>query len=316
MVVGGVLLAASPNFETALAGRLISGTGGILLNQAITKMATDWFVGREIVFAMAVVLASWPFGIAAGLITQGWLAESFGWPVMMQVTAALCALALALVLLVYRPPAAGASSASRREGPFLTLPSRVQIAPIVIAGAIWACANLGLVLFFSFMPRLLQELGYSEVAADSLPSTALWILMLSVPVGGYLIERRARPGGSIILCAGASALLLGLLAIGVSPPLLCAAFGAVMGLPAGAILALPARLLGPQQRAAGFGLFFTCHYGLMTLGPPLAGWLYDRWGSSTAPLLFGAALSLASAPLLLLFKRQASEGPAIVPSLK
>jgi predicted MFS family arabinose efflux permease len=266
-----------------------------------------------------VVLATWPFGIAAGLVTQGWLAERFGWPVMMDVTAGLCAVALAVVLLVYRPPTStqqGGPAPSRSAGRFVALPPRAQIAPIAIAGAIWACANMGLVLFFSFMPQLLQEHGYSEVAAASLPSTALWILMLSVPVGGYLIERDRRPDGSIMLCAGATALLLALLALAVSPPLLSAAFGVVMGLPAGAILALPARLLRPDQRAAGLGLFFTCHYGLMTLGPPLAGWLFDRWGSSTAPLLFGAALSLAIPPLLLLFKRQASESRVAVPSLK
>src|SRR5260370_32064014 len=53
MVGGGVLLGFSRNFETAFIGRLISGTGAILFNQVLTKMATDWFAGREIVFSMA-----------------------------------------------------------------------------------------------------------------------------------------------------------------------------------------------------------------------------------------------------------------------
>ena len=60
--------------------------------------------------------------IAAGLVTQGWLAESFGWPVMMDVTAGLCAVALAVVLLVYRPPTStqqGGPAPSRSAGRFL-----------------------------------------------------------------------------------------------------------------------------------------------------------------------------------------------------
>ncbi len=319
MVVGGVLIGESHSFAAAFAGRLVSGTGAILFNQAVTKMATDWFIGREIVLAMAVVLASWPFGVAAGLITLGWLGEKFGWPAVMEVTAALCAFALFLVLIAYRTPAAqkaAGSPASRGDTRLLALPLRAQIPPLAIAGAIWACANIGLVLFFSFAPALLRQFGYSEVVSASLPSTALWILMVSVPIGGYLIERRARPDAAIALCAGVTALLLALLSIGVAPALLCAVFGAVMGLPAGAILALPARLLGAESRAAGLGVFFTCHYALLTLGPAFAGWLQDRWQSPAAPLLFGAALFLAIPPLLLVFRRLASERPVAVASLE
>ena len=300
MAIGGLLLGASDSFAMAFAGRLISGTGAILFNQVLTKMATDWFAGREIVLAMAVVLASWPFGVAAGLILQPWIAQNFGWPAVMQAAASLCALALLLVLLAYRKPSAGRpaeESAPQAGARSLTLPPREQILPVAIAGVIWAMANLGLVLFFSFAPHLLQQLGYSAVASASWPSTALWITMVSVPLGGYLIERDRRPDGAIVLFTGATAAILALLAEGVSPPLLCAAFGAVMGFPAGAIMALPARLLEPANRAAGLGIFFTSFYALMTLGPTFAGWLEDRWHSAAAPILFAAALFLAITPL-------------------
>ena len=68
MMAGGLVLGVSESFTTAFVGRLISGIGAILFNQVLTKMATDWFAGREIIFAMAVVLASWPFGVAAAHI--------------------------------------------------------------------------------------------------------------------------------------------------------------------------------------------------------------------------------------------------------
>jgi predicted MFS family arabinose efflux permease len=305
MVVGGVLIGASHDFAIALAGRLISGMGAILFNQVITKMTTDWFAGREIVFAMGVVLASWPFGVAAGLLTQPWLGATFGWPVVMQMAAALCAVALFLMLLGYRspgsaqPPEASSPAARPRFG----LPPRDQLLPMIIAGMIWGKANLGLVLFFSFAPRLLQHFGYSPVTAASWPSVALWAIMISVPLGGYIIERDGRTDLAIMLCSAVTGLLLVLLAGGVTPAALCLAFGTVMGLPAGASMALPARLLTPESRAAGLGVFFTAYYAILAIGPTLAGWLQDTWQSPVAPILLAAALFLAIPLWLLLFKR-------------
>jgi len=319
MVVGGVLLGASRSFAIASAGRLVSGTGAILLNQVIAKMATDWFAGREIVLAMAVVLASWPFGIAAGLITQSWLGASLGWPAVMLVAASLCAFALLLVLVAYRsPPAEKVEDRppAQDEARSFVLPPPGQILAMTIAGAIWGSANVGLVLFFSFAPHLLQEFGYSPVASASFPSAALWLIMLSVPLGGYLVERDGRPDAAIILCTAATGLILALLSQGASPPLLCAAFGAVMGLPAGAMMALPARLLRPASRAAGFGVFFTSYYALMALGPAFAGWLEERWHAAAAPLLLAAALFLAIIPLILLFRRLAGASPPVALSLR
>ena len=42
----------------------MSGTAAVVFNVALTKMTTDWFAGREIVTAMSILIASWPFGIA------------------------------------------------------------------------------------------------------------------------------------------------------------------------------------------------------------------------------------------------------------
>jgi predicted MFS family arabinose efflux permease len=306
MVIGGGVLGMSDSFAMAFAGRLISGTGAILFNQVLTKMATDWFVGREIVFAMAVVLASWPFGIAAGLLLQPELAASLGWQSIMWLAAGLCGLALLLVAIAYRSPL---ESADRAAGPLpgtvrrLTLPPTAQLAPVTIAGIIWANANVGLVLFFSFMPQLLREFGYSAIASASLPSYALWIIMLSVPFGGYLVERSGRPDAAIILCCAATGLALALLSFDIAPAILCAVFGVVMGIPAGAVIALPARILSAADRAAGLGLFFTAYYALMALGPLFAGWLRDSFGTSMAAILLAAVLFLAIGPLLLLFQR-------------
>jgi hypothetical protein len=48
--------------------RLISGMGAVLINVLMTKMVADWFAGREIVPAIRILVASWPLGLALGLL--------------------------------------------------------------------------------------------------------------------------------------------------------------------------------------------------------------------------------------------------------
>jgi MFS family permease len=69
----------------------------------------------------------------------------------------------------------------------------------------------------------------------------------------------------------------------------------------GAILSLPTRVLEPRDRSFGFGLFFTCFYILMAVGPSAAGRLQDAWGNPAAALIAGAALLATMAPLSLVF---------------
>src|SRR5262249_50743257 len=67
MTVGGVLTTMDM-FPINASGRLISGAGAVLINVVMTKMITDWFANREIVTAMSILIASWPLGLALGLI--------------------------------------------------------------------------------------------------------------------------------------------------------------------------------------------------------------------------------------------------------
>jgi hypothetical protein len=67
-----------------------------------------------------------------------------------------------------------------------------------VASAMWACLNLGLVIFFSFGPAMLREQAVSATGAAALTSSALWVLMFSVPLGGFLVERSGRTNLAII----------------------------------------------------------------------------------------------------------------------
>jgi MFS family permease len=69
----------------------------------------------------------------------------------------------------------------------------------------------------------------------------------------------------------------------------------------GAVLSLPAKVLEPADRSVGFGLFYSCFYVLMAVGPTAAGSLQDTWGGPSAALVASAALLASMVPLVALF---------------
>ena len=305
MIAGGVLFAIGGSYFAGFAGRLVSGTGAVLFNLVVTKMVTDWFSGREIVTAMGTLLASWPFGIALALITQPPLALYAGWQMVMDVTAAFCAIASLLVIVFYRePPRTTAAPNPPGRGTGLLLWQ--EAAPASLAGAMWGLFNVGLVVFFSFAPNLLVERNLAPAAAGALVSLGLWVSMASLPLGGWLAERSGQPHASIAVFSIASAIVLLLLVHGSAPVVLCALMGAMIGPPAGAIVALPAEILAPSRRALGLGIFYTIYYGAIALGLAIAGWCRDHWHTAAAAILFAVAAYVAIIPLLLVFKMTVS----------
>jgi len=303
MAVGGVMMGVSDAYPTLFLGRLMSGCGAVLMSLALTKMTTDWFAGQEIVTAMSILLTSWPFGIAAALILQPFVATSSGWSWVMHAAAALCVIILLLLAVLYQSPSSSVatSPASSASNPF-SFPPRSEAIPTITAGLVWGVFNVGLIVFFSFVPPLLVEHGAELSNAAFLTSLGLWIMMGSVPIGGYLVQRSGRPDAAIMLFSGVAGLAVSGLAASTGVPLLfCIAMGVAVGPPAGAILAMPGRVLKPENRAVGLGLFMTAFYVLTAVGPALAGFIGDRMGAS-APVLFGTLLFIAVVPLVLLFR--------------
>ncbi len=289
MIIGGIVFALGGSYGMAFLGRIISGSGAVLFSLVITKMVTDWFADREIVTAMGVMLASWPFGIALGLVAEAPLAVQAGWQAVIWATVLLCGAVLIAVVALYRSPPAIAAPLGRSADGRGGLRLR-DVFPVVAAGAIWGVFNVGLVIFFSFTPALLTEQGLSLVAAGTLVSLGLWASIPALPLGGWLAERSGHPKAAILIFSVGAGVLLLLLIHMQLPAVLCLLLGIVIGPPAGAIMALPAQVLSPPRRALGFGIFYTVFYAAMTIGPPLAGWCRDHWQTASAAMLFGVAL--------------------------
>lgn len=305
MALGGLIIALSRSYGGVFSGRLISGMGAILFNLVITKMTADWFARREIVLAMAVILSTWPFGIAMGLFTQPLISGEFGWRPVMLFAGGLCLLSMLLVTLFYRAPPKDPSADVPPTAPrstLLGLPSWRILAPVIAAGLMWGAFNAGVVGYFSFVPVLLAGRGGMTLArSGALTSLALWVGMLSIPLGGYVAQWVHRPGATIVLFCGGAAVALAMIAGGAPPLLACIAFGLAIGPPPGVITSLPTRILSPTERPAGFGVFYTCHFLLQATGPAIAGWVHDSAGGAAA-VYFAASMFVVPLPMLAVFE--------------
>ena len=305
MLAGSVMMASSTSWNVQIAGRLIAGAGGVILSVQMTKMLTDWFAGREIATAMAILVNSWPAGIAISLLVLPSIGTSYGvGAVHLGVAAAIgCGILLATL---YRPPDESAVAVATTT---LRL-DRNAATGVITAGLIWGLFNIGVVMIFSFGPSMLVERGWSVAAGGSTISVFLWVSVASVIAGGFLADRTKRPRTIIVACCIAGAILMILLSRSSAVVLILLALGLIGGMPSGPIMSLPARVLQPQTRAIGMGLFFTMFYACMMLGPVVGG-AYAEWtGSAAAAFDFGALVILACPLLLWGLKRI----PAAVPN--
>jgi predicted MFS family arabinose efflux permease len=300
LMVAGGLLTASGDYPVVLAGRLISGGGAVLLNVLLTKMTIDWFVGREIGTALAVLVSSWPVGIGIALITLPWFAVHTSALAGFAITSAAAALVLVLVVLIYRtPPAAGRLQQSNRTE-YLRL-SVGELGLVSLAGAVWMLFNVGYILVVSFGPALLVSKGLSQADAGFMTSLVAWAIIITIPLGGVLIDQIGHATTLMIASFAAFGFSAMLLPSALSPGLMTF-IGAVAGLPCGAMMVLPGEVLRPQNRAAGMGVFYTWYYAGMALLTPAAGILRDASGAPGAPLLLAGALELAALAVLVVFR--------------
>jgi MFS family permease len=307
MLIGGLGMALSDSWFLQITGRLISGAGGVMLNVQMTKIVADWFAGKEIATAMAIFVNSWPAGIALSLLALPSIGSGYGIQAVYLVVVALIGAALILFALTYQPHAKAASAAAMPSAPL----DRGAAIAVVTAGLIWGLFNIGFAMIFSFGPTMLVEHGWSISAAGSVISLALWLGVVSVPLGGLLADRSGRP--SLVLTAGCilSAILMAALPRSDAVIPIIVALGLIFGLPAGPMMSLPARVLRPETRAIGMGIFYTLYYATMMLGPVVAGAVAKSTGQAASAFDLGTAVVLACPILLWIFNRLPEARPKV-----
>jgi MFS family permease len=297
MAAGGILAALAQGFGQLALGRLACGAGFVISTIYLTKMTADWFSGKELATAMGLLVMSWPLGIALGQVGQVWIDMHFGWPSVFLVASLYCALGSVALLLLYRPPAEAAPAQAGAAG----LPRR-ELLLTLLAALTWGLYNAGYIVYLSFAPRVLVAGGFGAAEAAAVISLASWAMIVSGALGGRIADRSGRGEQLFYLCSvvGIGALLLMQftdMAVGLS-----LLYGLAGGAPAGVIMALTGEAMAPQRRAFGMGLFFSIYFVLLSLGPPLAGWLFDRSGDPFRPILFAVLLFVGAALCFRLFR--------------
>jgi MFS family permease len=298
MLAGSVAMASAVSWNMQIAGRLIAGAGGVILSVQMTKMLTDWFAGKEIATAMAIFVNSWPAGIAVALLTLPVIGTGYGVAAVHLSVAAVAGLGMLLIAAFYKAPANVAKAPAAAA---IGLDRNTAFA-VMAAGLIWGLFNVGFATVFSFGPSMLVERGWSVTAAGSIISIVLWLAAISVPLGGFIADRSGRP--ELILVVGCILFAVLMVTLPRSDAVIpiVAALGLISGQPAGPIMSLPARVLRPQTRAIGMGLFFI-YYAAMMIGP-VAGGAFAKWaGSAAAAFDFGAVVILLCPLILWAFNR-------------
>lgn len=302
LLTAGGLVSASAGGEALLVlGRLLMGTGTVLVILFLTKMMQDRFQGSELFLAMSVYVLGWPIGIAAAQAVLPALAVSIGWQLPFLVAAAAGAIAFAALVAASRPvprapaPAPGSGRLTGRE-----------VRLMCLAGACWACVNGTYMVLVTFAPPLLVERGLSVAEAGFATSLMSWVNILAVPGGAVIAQRVALVRPMVLGGLTAAALLAAALPFAdpsLAAPIL-AAHGLLYALPITVFSALPALAVPPERRAQGLGVYFVWFYAGCTGFPPVAGWLADQAGTA-APVYFAAALLMVALALFALFRRLA-----------
>jgi len=268
-------------------GRLISGAGAVLLGLALPKMVGDWFVGLEVGTAMSILVSSWPFGIATGLVFFAPLAEAMGWKAVMLTGCVIPLVSLIIFALYYRNPPGHAQF----EAPSIKINlNRREWLLVSLSGTAYGLFNAAYVAVVSFGPDLLVARGYSSTGASSLISLVGWVLVLALPVGGFIADRSGRPIACIVVGLGvmtAATFALPFIAVSAVPLILIALACGFLG---GTMMALPVQVLRTNTRAVGLGIFYTWYFATMAVLPAAAGLGRDIGHSVTAPILSAAAM--------------------------
>lgn len=298
MTSGGILASSGP-FEAVFVGRIVSGIGATLLNVIMTKMVADWFVGKDEISAMSIFVASWPLGLAIGILAFPPLSFRMGWSAVSLAGALGSLVSMVSVWLLYRDPPQPVSKT--RPGMYISLSYREWVL-VSLAGVIWGSFNVSYVLLVSFLPDMFSSYGYSATRANHVVSALGWGLIFFLPACGLFFIRFNPPKSTHFVALICLATMIALLPF--QSPSLLGILLIVIGFaaPAGLLLTLPTSVLHPNNRATGMGVFYTWFYGMMAVIPAAAGTARAATQNPSAPIILSSLMIAGSIGVLLWFQ--------------
>ncbi len=183
MFAGAVIFATAPTFGLLLAGRLLFGVGGLVVNLMLARLLTAAFAGRELALAMGVFMATYPASMITVFSLHPVLIERIGWRNELLLLAALVGLAIPLFLVAVGRPGSSDITTEHRRVSFRVTP------PLAALALTW-------MLFFAVHSSVLTfapEWAGGGAAALLIVTIVMWVAMIGSPLVGTLIDRTSVP---------------------------------------------------------------------------------------------------------------------------
>lgn len=296
MVLGSVV-ASLGSVEVIMAGRLMSGSGSVILTVLQGKIIADRFRGPNFTHVMGAIVGSFPIGLGLAQVVLPGFAAGFGVQMAFIVGAGVAALAFLLLLLCWTEAAAAPARSA-------TWPSRREIWLVAITGLIWTAYNAGYHNYLAFLPSLMAGRGHSQALTGAAMSLATWGNLPAILLGGIFATRF---GGGKVFMVGTLATFVGVIgpAFADWPLLWTALFGTIGSLHGGLIIEMGTLSAKPQNRAVAMGIFYTTYYAGASVIPALCGQVADWVGDPIGALVCAALLSLLAIPLYVWQRRVA-----------
>jgi len=302
LVIGGIILAESSDFSTALIGRLFGGIGAVFITVTGAKVLTDRFAGKEIATAMSFLGVAWPVGIALGLSVLPFATQWQDWRAAVYLTIVLPAVAAVTLSIMPLTPEKASERGGEPASQFWKI-SRREFRLVILGGLAWTLMSSGgYVVFSSFAPVYLAEQGVTQAEAGLMVSILSWLIIVTIPLGGYLVDRTGQGDKAIWIGCLVAAAAIAMIPVG-GPIIVWIVLSAALGITVGAVMALPSEVLSTNSRATGMGVFYTLYYAGTAGLPALAGWLHEITGNVEAVIWFSAVCLVLSPITLLAFRK-------------
>jgi len=294
MLVGAITFALAPSYGWLLAGRLLFGIGGLLVNLLLARLLSLAFAGQELALAMGLFTGVYPASMIALFTLHPWLVAHLGWRGEMGLLVSLVVVALPLHAAAVPGGPGGGPPPAARPGT-ASLP-----APLVALGLAWMLYFAA----FAAIPTFAPAWAGGGAGGLLVTSAITWVALAVTPAGGWLIDRTGHPDRWCFGALGLLTVTLAVMALGQVPPLAAmAAAGLAAGIASPAVYALPGRLVSEARVGFAFG-FITALSNLGTvIGPTVAGAIRDAtprwsmvWGALGVVALAGTAAAAAIRP--------------------
>lgn len=301
-VMGGsaVAFASTSSYELMFASRLLGGAGAVAISVLMPKVVTDWFAGKEIATAMALIASSFGFGVGLAMAVLPFIASATSWQMAIIINIAPIVLAVLLLFLIF-PDSDAVTNESAGDRRLWNINNQ-ELTLASIAGIGRGLFSSAYVIFMGFLPLLLIAQGAEATEAGLLTSLAALVSLGSVPLGGYLSDLTGKPNYFIIGGSIGTALTCFLVPYVAPVVLWILLFGLLRGGCTGGVMALPSQVLRAKSRSTGFAVNSAMYFVCMAAFPAVAGFLLDETGTVVAPLWFAGILWLAITLMLAVFK--------------